>query len=310
MWQSSPWFDGLLGHSFHALVKLERFYGQIAEEDPFLIVTGDITACGSKDEYSSANSFLSSELRLPNGNDVGLGRPDWNKLGVSGNHDNWPGTPTIFGGPTIYKSKTYRSMPDYQRAVLLLSHGYMISFLMIDTDADVRSRGPSRFLARGAFRSELAKLGPKISVPEKKEIRVLLLHHSSQFTSGNPALQITNDSKRALYDFAAKHNVRIFLCGHTHLVRLKEFDVDFLNAKYRVFEACCGATTRRTDLPPDAANLWGAYPHRNFWRPNSLLVHRLLDDGTRLIWQTKVYFEKPTGFTEDAQLGHEIVWLA
>jgi len=316
MWQRFPQFDGLLGHSFHALVKLERFYAQIAKEDPFLVVTGDITACGNKDEYTAANSFLGSELHLPNGSSVGLGRPDWNRLAVSGNHDNWPGTPTIFGGPTICKSKVYRPMPYYQvawpsanpAAVLQLPNGYSLSFLGIDTDADVDPRGLyDRPFARGAFQSQLAKLAPELPVPKEKEIRVLLLHHSTQYTSRSPALQIAKDRKAALYDFAAKHNIRIFLCGHTHVPKLTEFPVSYLGEDYPVFEACCGATTRRTDLPPDAADWLGSYPRWKFL-PNSLMIHRLLGDGMRLLWQTKVYIEKRTGFAEDNQLYFEVEW--
>jgi hypothetical protein len=143
-----------------------------------------------------------------------------------------------------------------------------------------------------------------------REIRVLLLHHSAQFTSRNPALHISRASKAALYDFAAKHNVRILLCGHTHLSKLSAFDVSYLGQKHPLFEACCGATTRRTDLPPDATNWTGGRPAREFWRPNRLLIHRLLGDQNKIAWQTQVYFEEATRFVQDDSFGHEIEWPA
>jgi UDP-2,3-diacylglucosamine pyrophosphatase LpxH len=310
LWECYPWFDGLLGHSYHAAVKLDRFFGQMKQEAPVLIVTGDITACGSEDEYSTARDFLGDELRPPKGNYVGLGRTSWNDHAVSGNHDNWPGTPTIWGSPLSCKDEAYRRMPYYDADVLHLPHGYTLSLLGIDTDRDVSPHGWRRGWAQGAFQSQLAELVPRLPIPTEREIRVLLLHHSAQFTSRNPALHISKASKAALYDFAVKHNVRILLCGHTHLPKLSPFEVPYLGDMHPLFEGCCGATTRRTDLPPEATNWTGGRPARDFWRPNSLLVHRLFGDQGKIIWQTQVYFEKAARFVQDNSLDYEIEWPA
>src|SRR5262249_11937629 len=121
LWQKLPWFDGLFGHSYHAMVKLERFHDRtLADEAPVLLVTGDITACGSEDEYSTAHVFLSGELTPPKGNHIGLRTGDWNRLAVSGNHDNWPGSPTIWGSCLTCKSEVFRKMPYFEPRVLIL----------------------------------------------------------------------------------------------------------------------------------------------------------------------------------------------
>jgi hypothetical protein len=145
-------------------------------------------------------------------------------------------------------------------------------------------------------------------VPVNKEIRVLLLHHSSQYTAHRVALQITRQSKAALYDFGARHNIRILLCGHTHAHKLPDFKVLYLGGTYALYEACCGATTLLTDLPPEAKNVVGQRPARRDWRPNSLLVHRLLSDEVKLVWQTQVYIEKASIYEHDPAFDHFIEW--
>jgi len=308
LWQRCPWFDGLLGHSYHAAVKLDRFWGRMERESPFLVVTGDITACGSEDEYSTAQDFLGRELKPPKGHHVGLAQEDWNVRAISGNHDNWPGTPTIWGGPPSCK-EVFRRMPYYDAHVLQLPHGYTLSILGIDTDAGVRPYYWRRFMAQGAFVSQLAELERTLPTPGEREIRILLLHHSAQYNSHGPQLKISEPSKGALYDFAGKHNLQVFLCGHTHSVKLSPFEVPYLGRQHRIFEACCGATTRRNDLPAEATDWAGKRPVRN-WVPNSLLVHRLLTDGSRIVWRTEAYFERATGFFQDDSVRYEIEWPA
>jgi hypothetical protein len=39
LWQRFPWFDGLLGHSYFAATKLDRFYGSLAQEAALLVMT-------------------------------------------------------------------------------------------------------------------------------------------------------------------------------------------------------------------------------------------------------------------------------
>ena len=73
-------FDGLLGHGYLSLCRLERFWADLADESPTLIVTGDLTSCGNSDEFESAMAFLASELQPPKGNYLGLSCPRWKNL--------------------------------------------------------------------------------------------------------------------------------------------------------------------------------------------------------------------------------------
>jgi 3',5'-cyclic AMP phosphodiesterase CpdA len=114
-WEKFSWFDGLRGHSYHALVKLDRFWGKLQQEQPLLLVTGDITACGSEEQYSTAADFLGKELVLPKGQYVGLGKSDWNRFAIPGNHDNWPGPPPFSGLRSPVSRKRIEKRPTTKR---------------------------------------------------------------------------------------------------------------------------------------------------------------------------------------------------
>jgi len=298
-------FDGLLGHGYLSLCRLERFWAGLAEESPRLIVTGDLTSCGNTDEFETAVAFLADQLVPPRGNYVGLSHPNWKDLGISGNHDNWPGKPTVLGGPPAAKAQVFRTMPYFDRHVLTVGDGYTLSFLGIDTDADVGPRSYRRLLAQGAFHSQLAQLDGELNnfLVEPKEFRVLLLHHSSQYP-GTTALKIVPKSLAALYDFAAKHSISVLLCGHTHVPCLKQFRVPYAGNSIPLFEACCGATTLRRSFAFDASDWHGGRPERRDWLSNSLLVHRVFVEGGRaaLEWRTEVFVEGRDGFSRPSNV--------
>lgn len=297
-----PWFDGLRGHQGESLVALERFFSRMQEtESASLIVTGDITSCGSDDEYDTARTFLGADLQPPKGEDLGLRVPDWNERAVPGNHDHWPGQPVIFGGPPPELWSAYRKTP-YVLPPFRLRHGFSVRFFGINTDADVHPYPTpldpvGRLLARGSFRSQLAKLDNRFkALQEEKEVRVLLLHHSSRYAVPlQPQLKMGSASRRALHGLMAKFGISILLCGHTHIPRLEEFPVQSLGITRQVYEACCGATTILTAFPFDSTSIIGTWPERP-WIPNSLLVHRILEAKGKLYWNSQVYFETPRGF--------------
>jgi hypothetical protein len=154
-----------------------------------------------QDEYCTASGFLGDELTPPKAEGVGLHVPEWRDTTISGNHDNWPLTPTVFGGPPDEKKTTFRRMPFHVFAILKLPGDYTVSFLGTDTDADVHPRGWRRFMAQGAFHSQLKSLDNfqelPISPNDNKDIRVLLLHHSRAYVSRYGELRMTRKSKQS-----------------------------------------------------------------------------------------------------------------
>src|SRR2546425_275913 len=66
IWANSKRFDGLLGHSYRSLVRLEQFFNRIRrDEKAQLIVTGDVTTVGSSAQFETVSNFLGSVLRPP-----------------------------------------------------------------------------------------------------------------------------------------------------------------------------------------------------------------------------------------------------
>src|SRR5438046_1488104 len=79
LWAAIPGFEGFLGHKYSALVFLEDFWQKRLNDDPQgyegtkLIVSGDLTTKGNKEEFETAVEFLGNELIPPKGGGVGLG---------------------------------------------------------------------------------------------------------------------------------------------------------------------------------------------------------------------------------------------
>src|SRR5260370_42583988 len=78
-WMRWPVLDGLLGHSGISLRHLMNFMNDFRRDRPEarLIVTGDLTTRGDKEEYETADDFLRDMLRPPRAKYVGLGRKEW-----------------------------------------------------------------------------------------------------------------------------------------------------------------------------------------------------------------------------------------
>src|SRR5947208_511507 len=78
-------FDGLLGHSYRSLVRLEQFVANLKkteETEVRLIVTGDLTTWAASSQFDLASTFLSRDLRPPKHvyQYIGLHEPDWLSL--------------------------------------------------------------------------------------------------------------------------------------------------------------------------------------------------------------------------------------
>jgi Icc-related predicted phosphoesterase len=294
LWAKWKYFDGLLGHSYLSLVRLEQLFSKLrAEENAVLVITGDLTTVGNSDEYATARDYLGNVLKPPKGNYLGLKYAQWNELCIPGNHDHWPGAPVIIGPINGDLSKTFGSLP--QQAVITLPSGYKLRFLRIDSDADISPYGSNRIMARGSFKSQLEKLGSMLGVPETNEIRVLLLHHS--YIATGKILVINTASKAALHDFILEHDVCALLCGHVHQPPLVEVrKVSRLKQTTHFLDGRCGTTSQRSTVPYEWTTVLGKRPAEEDHWPNSLLVHRLSQEGGDLSWGTEIYLERSDGF--------------
>jgi 3',5'-cyclic AMP phosphodiesterase CpdA len=296
LWAKHSAFDGLLGHSYNALRKLETFFDQMRRtENAQLIVTGDLTTVGHPDQFAMASDFLGSILRFSRGRPIGLMEKHWTDRGVPGNHDHWPGHAGIWGGPTHGLAATFPAMPYFNDPPLSLPSGHVLRFMGIDTDADVDPYGTDRFLARGSFTSHLGPLATSLSIPTDNEIRVLCLHHSQELRG--VSLEMNALSRDALNDFIVDQDIAVLLCGHVHTPPLvKSFTATNLGTSVDFLEARCGTTTQTSTLPYTWRTILGRRPKRVNRMPNSLLVHRLVMEGGDIYWHTELYQERSRGF--------------
>ncbi len=300
--------DGLLGHDINSLKRVSRFWINLRnteQVDTALVVTGDLTTVGKFAQYTTADTYLAKLLDLtstiPHLPPLGLAVADWKERGIPGNHDHYPGgfkAPNyMFGRPPKNMRRSF--LDDYPKiSSMKLKSGHVLKFLLIDTDADIWSTGSDRLYARGHFTSHLDKLAkdPKLGDPEM-EIRVLCLHHSP--AHGEYELGIDPRSRRALNDFIVQQNIAVLLTGHKHTPPLiQTFPAEHLTISRTYLEARCGTTTQQSTLGFSTSTLTRRRPERPDQMPNILLVHRLhLEDGD-VYWQTKCFFEIPTGFKE------------
>lgn len=296
IWAKSKHFDGLLGHQYRSLVRLEKFYTRLyQEEEAQLIVTGDLTTVGHKEEFDTANEFLGGRLTPPKGNDLGLEVENWNRWAIPGNHDYWPGLPTIIGPPTAELRMLFPNLP-----MLLppfnLPGGHELHFLWISTDEDVSPWRSDRILARGSFTSQLADLDGMLGVPENHMIRVLCLHHSPSHNGFT--LRMDHRSRASLNDFIVEHDIAVLLCGHIHTPQVRSFTARHTTTgkSVKCVEGRCGTTTLRTTLPFEWKTVLGNRPGRPKRHPNSLLVHRLFEEDDKLFWNTETYMENTYRF--------------
>lgn len=302
LWRHLELFDGWLGHNDHALIHLEDFILDHKAESQHLVVTGDLTACGKDDEFRLARSYIEQEIALPSRN-TGLRHATALARSIPGNHDHWPGSNRIMGGPSAELAKTFPlttkppKLP-FAPYPIQLDATRQLTIMGINSDADVRPIGITRGLARGRFQSQLNSLNGVLAPPRPGEIRVLLVHHSPDYKGRR--LSIHEKSANALWAFVAQQGIRVILSGHIHRPLGRVRTVTHKNQTWKVLEARCG-TTSQTDEPPLgwAAHGWinpGRFPR------NSLLVHRLMDHGSRIDWHCDLYWRLHEGFAKPMPL--------
>jgi hypothetical protein len=310
-WRHLKLADGWLGHNDSALVHLEDFALDLADESPTLVVTGDLTACGKVSEFEMARDYLIREIALPS-RVVGLRVPTLLARTISGNHDQWPGSIRVIGNPTSGLAATFPPPSPggtcfpIRPVHIPLTKGRRLSILGIDSDADVWPLGITRFLARGKFLSQLIQLSGILGPKDPNEIRVLMIHHSPAY-SRTRKLAIDKSSMQALWAFIKQHHVSVLLTGHIHLPYGIVKHVTFKGARWPVLEARCGTTTQTDVLPLN----WVAHGTHNESRfpTNSLLVHRLFETGKSIEWRTDLMSRCESGYSKTFWLTGPIkVW--
>jgi 3',5'-cyclic AMP phosphodiesterase CpdA len=299
LYAAVPKMDGFLGHSYKSLTVLDAFFSDmVRDEAAELIVTGDITRVGGILEFDLARTYLENELVPPEGNFVGLRNSNSLKLAIPGNHDHYAGMPLLVGGPTAGLAAMFPTMPQVVRSPLG-SRGHELTFLLINTDADVWPWGQNRMRACGSFVSQLHALRAQLSAKKEKEIRVLCLHHSRAHRGAT--LEMDSTSRDELANFIVEQGVAVLLSGHIHQPPLVAVAtaVDSSGNSADYLEARCGTTTQRNlfHLPYYWRNVFTrlGLMKRGHWS-NTLLVHRISEQGTDIYWESELFLEGPHGF--------------
>ncbi len=128
-----------------------------AEPDALLLVTGDLTAYASDEQFELATSYLSNRAAFSHGRTIALrfGR-EAAKI-IPGNHDHWSGRAAqhpfdlvMYGGPTAMFGATFSAMPT-QHLEQPIGGGRKLVIAGIDTDAGLKDFSPAKFLG---FRCE------------------------------------------------------------------------------------------------------------------------------------------------------------
>jgi UDP-2,3-diacylglucosamine pyrophosphatase LpxH len=303
LYAAIPKLDGFLGHDYQSLTMLDDFFANmVATEEAELIVTGDITRVGAVLEFDLARTYLESEFVPPEGYFVGLREPDWVTRGIPGNHDHYPGIPLLIGGPTAGLAATFPN-PHLPRVFTspLGSDGHELTFLLINTDADVPALHLNRLAARGSFVSQIDELEKQLGKKRDMEIRILCLHHSR--AHHGTTLEMDQTSRDRLSNFILEQGVAVLLSGHIHQPPLVRMETAVHTADDTVYadylEARCGTTTQKNlfHIP----YYWRGILHklhlkkRGHWS-NTLLVHRISQEDGAIVWESDLFEETPHGF--------------
>lgn len=309
---TTTWFDGLLGHHGAALEALEEFCDRLRTQDEGdfqLIVTGDLTRTGDYMDFFNATRFLNSSLDLSpptmlRAAGLGMGSVD---LVIPGNHDQWGGSFVAFGGgPSQYGAYITSPVPRVYPAIPL-ANGRQVVFIAIDSDADVWALSHDRQLALGKFASQLTHpnaLPPH--PPDPNDIRMMLIHHS--WEQGGKILRMRTQSKNELGKFLVRHHIKGILTGHSHGPWLDYFTVS--PSGVVIAELRAGTASQLDQVPANWGSVWGGSLPTRKWDPNSVLVHRVFDDGAgQTHWHAQVYRRsETTGFQELVRPGSSLMF--
>jgi hypothetical protein len=291
-WCRFPALSGYFGHCGRALRYLDDEIAKIRanEPDTVLLMSGDLTAYASDEQFILAISYLEGQAYFSHGRSMGLQFGHSGTVKIPGNHDHWSGKSAMspldlvmYGGPTDLFRSIFLPMPK----VLLdrpLDNDRRLLIVGLDTDAGLTDDSPSKFLARGSFVGQLQQAEDLFDGDPTSEIRVLVMHHSRmhmRFVCG-----IHEKSRKALDQFLVRHRVRVLLTGHVHVCRSEVETLHDQSSKWVLLESRCGTTSQRSLEPVGCPKMK--------LQPNSFLVHRLyceLDGSIR--WEVEEFVRGP-----------------
>jgi hypothetical protein len=288
-----PHLPGMAGHNDGVLRYLQSFYIRARANDPSteVIITGDLTVCGAKHQFDAADAYFGATY---GSHKLGLNRARWADWSIPGNHDFWSGLAITAWGFT--NTEVRRRYPnDFGIGPrLALRNGKSVQFYYLNSDADVAPFSPERMYACGSFCSAIGDLDALLSSRDPYEIRVLLLHHSVQYSglilggTSNRWLPVSlrlklrhltiNDASRVeLEKLLAKHDIRVVLTGHVHRTPyVGRITTGTLRSGHNVLEACCG-TTALLPLAPAVGKA-----------QNTLILHKIEEDRAgRVLWTSE-----------------------
>lgn len=296
-WRYSRRFHGLLGHTYQAMAQLEEFYlDKVAEGPTRLVITGDLTTCGSAIEFETARAFIEGEFMFSRERTAGLRAANAFEIAIPGNHDHWPGVRTIVGDPSNTLWDLFPRRPMAPCIIDLTDHQRLIVF-GINTDEDVHPTGPSRVYARGRCVSQLDALDQQIEALEGREgdILVLAMHHSRMHDLFE--LGLTAATRKRLNETLESGRIAVLLSGHVHEPAVKIERIAGRSSAWELLEARCGTTTQLDD--PQKLARRGITATLT---PNNLLVHEIVSAGGRIEWHTIPFTRTDRGFQEGPTL--------
>jgi 3',5'-cyclic AMP phosphodiesterase CpdA len=279
LWRHSKIFDGLLGHNEDALEDLEAIAIQLKRERSRLLVTGDLTSCGRDTEFALAAQFLQDKINLAGGRSTGLQVKDALLHAIPGNHDQWSGVASPLGPGKRDLSGVFPDMP-IKPIRIYLKKGRWLTILGIDSDADIQTWSDDRVRARGEFMSQINTLSTSTKRCDRKEIRVLLVHHSPLHQG--ELLSVKAYSRGGLWNLVKQRGISVILTGHVHAPAAAITAVTHKDKTWNVLEARCGTSSQTDEIPNEWAGYGSADPTR--FPLNSVLIHRLYENKNRITW--------------------------
>lgn len=293
-------FPGWLGHDPLAVRAIARLVRQLRRDDTplYIVTTGDLTARGHPDQFEMAAGFLGATTQ-DGPSRVGLRQSDWQKRGVSGNHDHWQGDradgiiwgtiwafPHMWGPPTDAFHRLFDHLP-FADSLVRTDGLPLIRFIGIDTDGDIASWTFDRLRARGAFESDLKALDGVLPPKEPSEVRVLLAHHCREYRGF--FVEIVPESRAALDDFIVQHEIDVLLSGHTHDARVAPVQIP--DGGRTVLYARCGTSSQVNPRDSRFRRSTGWAPLEGLPRDvtRSVILHELDIDGEHLVWEATAY---------------------
>jgi hypothetical protein len=287
-----PWFDGFMGHHATGLKALQAFLATLPDDAPRLLMSGDATRFGHTNSFQNADDYLAASVMLQ-GLPYGLGVHDWARNAIPGNHDHWPGTARIVGGPNAAALARHftRATPDVIE-LRLLDDQVPLRIGIINTDDEVKPKGFRRLRAIGHFPNQLDGLRAMLGPPEeadRPEIRVLMMHHSPATHQGTTGISAASMTK--LRPFVADMQIRVILTGHQHQGLIDHNACGIAG----VVECRSGTTTQMEYARPSWIRACLHLQGRRVAH-NGLFVHRLYEHRGRITWDAQCYVRSKKGF--------------